>query len=135
MFSPPNAIYFEASHWPSGHMVRSSPHIGQHPPPLQFYFIILTLLAYLIAISAFICIGQESWCLLCGIAGFSKHFTISHESTRSYVLFRKCNCCLCLTLYVPLPCCVVWCSRATRIQTFSTDLEKNKPYELCKVQF
>ena len=30
--SPPHAIFFEASNWPSDHMIRSRPQIG-YPPP------------------------------------------------------------------------------------------------------
>ena len=32
--SPPNAIFFKASNWPSDHMIRSWPLIGWPPPPL-----------------------------------------------------------------------------------------------------
>ena len=49
LLSPPNEIYFEASHWPSDHMSSSRPLIGQPP--------------YLIAICESICICQEIWCL------------------------------------------------------------------------
>ena len=31
--SPPHAIFYEASHWPSGLMIKSRPLICQHPPP------------------------------------------------------------------------------------------------------
>ena len=32
LFAPSNAFFYEASHWPSGHMTRSWPLIGQPPP-------------------------------------------------------------------------------------------------------
>ena len=32
--APSSAVFFEASHWPSGHMTRSWPLIGQPRPPL-----------------------------------------------------------------------------------------------------
>ena len=32
LFAPASAAFFEASHWPSGHMTRSWPLIGQPPP-------------------------------------------------------------------------------------------------------
>ena len=32
LFAPSSAVFFEASHWPSGHMTRSRPLIGQPPP-------------------------------------------------------------------------------------------------------
>ena len=32
LFAPSGAVFFEASHWPSGHMTRSWPLIGQPPP-------------------------------------------------------------------------------------------------------
>ena len=30
--APSSAVFFEASYWPSGHMTRSRPLIGQPPP-------------------------------------------------------------------------------------------------------
>ena len=33
--SPPHVIYFEASHWPSDHMISSRPFIGQPPPEIN----------------------------------------------------------------------------------------------------
>ena len=40
LLSPSHAIFFEAPHWPSGHMIRSRPLICQPSPlrPSKFFF-------------------------------------------------------------------------------------------------